>query len=378
VASWLKLHRRLLEHPRAGDPGWVAVWVRLLLLAAYGRRVVVWRGKEITLEAGELVLSGRELAAAAGVDYQKVRRILVWMVADGQVVLESDSGKSLIKIVNWNLYQGKFSDAGGDAAKDAGGGFIKGLFKRICVSKKNVTTQQTTQATTQNESDAANNAVGDAVGDAVNDAVGKCVNGCFKSICVSKKNETTQLATQQTTQLATQQTTQKGVDLYKVLEGKKEEQSARAGAWGENLTDRADRTDRESVNAPGGAKEVDVSLSEWQGLLGEFQGCHPQCAGVPEMAFFAKCRAFVATADEVRVAIEEMGMDYAGTTFGASAPPLRVLGWYVERAQRMEKKDGGAAGSRGRAPSREAERKVFRGYGEGRDETGVCGDKGAE
>jgi hypothetical protein len=324
----------------------MAVWVRLLLGAAYGRRVVEFRGVEVELRAGEMVVSVRELAVASGITYPKTRRILEWMVADGQVVLESDGAKSLVKIVNWGLYQGKFSGAASGAGDD-------------CVSGCNasgwgVKILKAAQAAAQKLTGAAFGAGGGAASGAGVAGVKDCLAAC----CDDEKNEAAQLPAQAAAQLPAQM----GGDLYKVLEGKKEEQSARARervqGGGGNLADRADLTDQENGNAPGGAKEVDVSLLEWQGLLGDFRKCHPQCAGVPEMAFVAKCRAVCAAPCEVRAAIEEIGMDYAGAAFAASAPPLRVLGWYVERAKKPQKKEGGGGGKV------ECGRKVFRGYGD--------------
>jgi hypothetical protein len=327
--GWIKLHRRLLGHARAGDPEWVAVWVRLLMSAAFRRHVAVWRGQKIKLRPGELVTSGREIALAAGVAYHKTRRILRWMEADNQILVETDRGKSMIKILNWRDYQGKTGGAeiGADDDGGSGCGITGWIWKNF----------KTAQPEAQKPGGAAIGAGIDAGGGAAGDGV----NGLNASGNGDQKNESAQPEAQQSAQQSAQLD---ALHNKKEEERIKEEQKARARRAGGG-----DQTDQ------GGN---DMKLEEWQELHRGFCGSHPQCAAVPEMAFVAKCRALGASsAAAIRAAIVELGMDYAGSAFGPSAPPLRVLGWYLERGMDPQKKDRPA----GHQP---AERRVFVGYGD--------------
>lgn len=80
--GWVKLHRRLLEHPRRRDPDWVAIWIHLLLNATHQPYRVNFDGRIVELQPGQLVSGRLAIAAATGVNKSKVKRVLAVMKND--------------------------------------------------------------------------------------------------------------------------------------------------------------------------------------------------------------------------------------------------------------------------------------------------------
>ena len=58
--GWVKLHRRLLDEPGvSGRPAYLSVWVHLLLRATSRSRTVLFDGREVELQPGQLI-TGRK------------------------------------------------------------------------------------------------------------------------------------------------------------------------------------------------------------------------------------------------------------------------------------------------------------------------------
>jgi len=104
-AGWIKIHRQLLEHPRAKDAEWVALWVRMLLMATHDNQDFIFKGKRIKLSAGQFITGLNSLEISTGINRSKVNRLLKIMEKEGEIeTLISNAGR-LISIVKWSEYQ---------------------------------------------------------------------------------------------------------------------------------------------------------------------------------------------------------------------------------------------------------------------------------
>ena len=103
--GWVKLHRKLLDHPRASDPEWFSVWGHLMLLATHQDYKVLFKGVERVLKPGQLITSRDSLAKRCGISASKAERVLKWMEIEQQIEQEASAVNRLITITNWNTYQ---------------------------------------------------------------------------------------------------------------------------------------------------------------------------------------------------------------------------------------------------------------------------------
>lgn len=104
-SGWIKLHRKILEHPRANDPDWGWLWVNILALASHEPKDVIFGGERITLNPGEFTTGRKKLASLSGVSESKVQRLLSVFESEHQIEQRSDRQCRLIKVKNWNEYQ---------------------------------------------------------------------------------------------------------------------------------------------------------------------------------------------------------------------------------------------------------------------------------
>jgi len=117
MSGWIKLHRSILDHPRASDPDWVAVWIYLLVNAAHKPQRALFNGKIITLEPGQLLTGRKVISEATGVGEPKTKRLLYTMEREGQIRRKSSHKGSLISIKNWGEYQGDGGQLNGQQEK---------------------------------------------------------------------------------------------------------------------------------------------------------------------------------------------------------------------------------------------------------------------
>jgi hypothetical protein len=103
--GWVKLHRKLLDHPRFTDGDWLKVWTTCLVLATHRPFKVIFEGKPKTLEPGQFITSRVSLAKATGVQESKVERILLSLKSEQQIEQLSTPRNRIISIKNWEKYQ---------------------------------------------------------------------------------------------------------------------------------------------------------------------------------------------------------------------------------------------------------------------------------
>ena len=106
-AGWVSVWRQELENPIiTKSPEHFTVWHLLLLLATSRPRRKLFKGKEIVLEPGQLIITRQELTQIVqGMNISKVRRVLEDFEKNGQIVQVQSNKNRLITIVNWNKYQ---------------------------------------------------------------------------------------------------------------------------------------------------------------------------------------------------------------------------------------------------------------------------------
>lgn len=106
AGDWIKLHRKMLDNPVVmKDPDHLAVWVYLLLGAAWTEHDTVFGGKVILLKPGQIPTGRKKISAETGVEESKVKRILNFFKSNQLIDQQSYRYGSLISIVTWDKYQ---------------------------------------------------------------------------------------------------------------------------------------------------------------------------------------------------------------------------------------------------------------------------------
>lgn len=109
--GWIKLYRKIQECEFLWDSNDEpfdrrSAWIDLLLLANHDDKRTHFNGKGITIKAGQRLTSMRMLGERWHWGRERVRRYLDSLQEEGMIVRESDTHKTLITIVNYEVYQG--------------------------------------------------------------------------------------------------------------------------------------------------------------------------------------------------------------------------------------------------------------------------------
>lgn len=108
MEGWIKLHRRLLQSSvwREADAEGKVILVTLLLRACHA--VTQWRvnsGKTVLLQPGDVWISYRHFAKACGVTLKKAQSEIKRLTAAGFLSCASTREGTVVRIMNWELYQ---------------------------------------------------------------------------------------------------------------------------------------------------------------------------------------------------------------------------------------------------------------------------------
>jgi len=103
--GWIALHRSMRKNPRYKNSAWVHVWVELLLSATHARKEVIFKGKRITLEPGQLLTGRKLIMRNTGLNEYKIERILKVLQNEQQITQQTSNINRLITISNWKSYQ---------------------------------------------------------------------------------------------------------------------------------------------------------------------------------------------------------------------------------------------------------------------------------
>ena len=103
--GFVKIHRKIWEHPRASDPEFMSVWLWMICEAQYTDKEAIFEGKTITLKAGQFTAGRNQIAEATGTTPKKVRKVIEWLKDSNLIYIKSSNKCSLFSILNWNVYQ---------------------------------------------------------------------------------------------------------------------------------------------------------------------------------------------------------------------------------------------------------------------------------
>lgn len=105
-SGWIKLHRTLLDNPVVmKDAEHLAIWTWLLLNATHNGTEVMFQGRRIRLNPGELTTGRKKIAEALHVSESKVQRVLKAFENEHQIEQRTDRQCRLISILKWSEYQ---------------------------------------------------------------------------------------------------------------------------------------------------------------------------------------------------------------------------------------------------------------------------------
>ncbi len=103
--GWIKLHRKFLQWEWYTDINTKVLFIHLLLKANYDN--TRFRGNLI--ERGYLEVNLPQLSIETNLSKQNIRTALSKLEKTGEIIKKSAHNKTLIKIVNYNIYQDKFT-----------------------------------------------------------------------------------------------------------------------------------------------------------------------------------------------------------------------------------------------------------------------------
>lgn len=105
--GWIALHRKIQECDLWEDKPYARgqAWVDLLLLANHNDKKVVFDGNIITVKKGQRITSIRILGERWGWSRTKVNKFLELLEREKMIIRASDTKKTLVTIVNYELYQ---------------------------------------------------------------------------------------------------------------------------------------------------------------------------------------------------------------------------------------------------------------------------------
>ena len=107
--GWISIHRKIQECTI-----WIddepfdrrSAWIDLLLLANHEDKKMIFDGKVITVQRGQRITSVRHLAERWRWSPKKTLSYLRLLESEQMIIKESDSRKTLLTIVNYDIYQG--------------------------------------------------------------------------------------------------------------------------------------------------------------------------------------------------------------------------------------------------------------------------------
>lgn len=108
--GWIKLYRNLMDNPLWQDNLMLKAWIDLLLRASHKDSKFLFRKKFIVVSKGQMITSQRKLAESWMCCKDTVKTILDKFKDERMITYEADSEKTLITIVNYNIYQDNKSE----------------------------------------------------------------------------------------------------------------------------------------------------------------------------------------------------------------------------------------------------------------------------
>jgi DNA-binding transcriptional MocR family regulator len=96
----------MLENPIVcKDSDHLAVWIYLLLNATHKEYAVIFGGKKIILQAGQLLTGRKSISSKLKINESKVQRVLKTFEIERQIEQQTSTKNRIVSIVNWSSYQ---------------------------------------------------------------------------------------------------------------------------------------------------------------------------------------------------------------------------------------------------------------------------------
>lgn len=106
MEGWIKMHRKILDNPIVcKDSDTLSIWVYLLLNATHVQIPILFKGKRIMLQEGQLLTGILSISKKLNIDKNKVQRTLKLFENDKQIEQQTSNQNRLVTILNWNAYQ---------------------------------------------------------------------------------------------------------------------------------------------------------------------------------------------------------------------------------------------------------------------------------
>lgn len=120
MSGWVKLHRQVLDSSLWQNPNAFLVFTYLLLRAAHAPKKFPFNGKDLDLQAGELISShdSIRIGMAGSLSIKQIRVALNYLKETGRVAVKTTNKFSVITIVNWDLYQAEGRQEGEPRANE--------------------------------------------------------------------------------------------------------------------------------------------------------------------------------------------------------------------------------------------------------------------
>jgi len=103
--GWIKLHRKFIDSSFYKKSAYVHLWVHLLFLANSAEKQILWNGKILKIEEGQLLTGRKALSKDTGIPQTTIERILDTMENLGKIGQQKTNKFRLITIRKWHQYQ---------------------------------------------------------------------------------------------------------------------------------------------------------------------------------------------------------------------------------------------------------------------------------
>jgi len=105
MEGWFKVHRKIIDSVVFQNPNLFKVWLYCLARANHKENAILFESKKIIIKAGQFITGRFEGAKDCKMNPSTFRNQLNRLRIIGNLDIKSDNKKSIITIVNWELYQ---------------------------------------------------------------------------------------------------------------------------------------------------------------------------------------------------------------------------------------------------------------------------------
>ena len=105
MSDWIKLHRRIRKHWLWENSDFLLAWIDMLMMANWKDRKKLFKMELHEIKRGEFPASIRKLSIRWNWSTGKTQRFLNLLKSDTMIDTQTDTGYTLIKIVNYEQYQ---------------------------------------------------------------------------------------------------------------------------------------------------------------------------------------------------------------------------------------------------------------------------------